>query len=151
MRLLIVKDWLGSRQLRELIGERGGIRWGLDLRLPDMYLDKRMQVVLDRLGVALVVVWKPDSSASVHGEIRGNAVFVYDEDEEEAWATFVHEVVEFKLQKLTRVYRTMANCLIEGYEKLAYQEKEDFIECMPRLFQAANFSGKKAVPQKEKH
>ena len=29
----------------------------------------------------------------------------------------------------------MANCLIEGYEKLAYQEKEQFIDFLPKMME----------------
>jgi hypothetical protein len=87
-----------------------------------------MQQNLDRLGIPLIVVWTPNPNKSVHGEIKENVLCVYDEKPNDVWATFMHEVIEFKLKKVTRVYRSMINSLIEGYEKLAYQEKEEFIE-----------------------
>ncbi len=39
----------------------------------------------------------------------------------------------FELKEVTRVYRTMINSLIDGYDKMAYQEKEEFIEFIPKL------------------
>lgn len=52
---------------------------------------------------------------------------------EDAFATFSHEIIEFKLKEVTRVYRVLINNLIDGYEKLAYQQKEEFIEFIPKL------------------
>jgi hypothetical protein len=92
-----------------------------------------MQRTLDRLGIPLVVAWTPDPGKSVHGEIKQNVLCVYDEQPDDVWATFLHEVIEFKLKKVTKVYRSMINSLIEGYENLAYQEKEAFIEFIPKL------------------
>ncbi len=100
-----------------------------------------MQRILDRLGIPLVVVWTPNPDKSVHGEIRENVLCVYDEHPDDVWATFMHEVIEFKLKRITRVYRSMINSLIEGYEKLAYQEKEEFIEFIPRLLDTKKTKG----------
>lgn len=97
---------------------------------------KSMQQTLDRLGIPLVVVWTPNPNMSVHGEIKQNVLCVYDEQPDDVWPTFVHEVIEYKLKNVTRVYRSMINSLIEGYEKLAYQEKEEFIEFIPRLMRS---------------
>jgi hypothetical protein len=94
---------------------------------------KLMQRTLDRLGIPLIVVWTPNPNKSVHGEIKENVLCIYDEQPNDVSATFMHEVIEFKLKKVTRVYRSMINSLIEGYEKLAYQEKEEFIEYVQRI------------------
>jgi hypothetical protein len=60
--------------------------------------------------------------------------------EQDAWATFTHEVIEFKLKTVTMIYRTMINSLIDGYEKLVYQEKEEFIEFIPKLIKPRRLS-----------
>ena len=86
-------------------------------------IQKQMQDCLCQLGINLVVVWKPDNSKSVHGEIKGNAVFLYDSEKSEAWSTFTHEVTEYKLQAVTRPYRILINNLIEAVEKSIYAEK----------------------------
>jgi hypothetical protein len=57
---------------------------------------------------------------------------------EDAFATFTHEVIEFRLKEVTRIYRVLINNLIDGYEKLAYQQREGFIEFIPKLLNAQN-------------
>lgn len=97
---------------------------------------KRMQEIMGRLGIPLSVAWAPGDAKSVHGEIKHGTIYIYDQAEIDAFATFLHEVIEFKLKEVTRVYRVLINSLIDGYEKLAYQQKEAFIEFIPRLLEA---------------
>jgi hypothetical protein len=97
---------------------------------------KRMQEVLERLGIPLSIVWKPENNRSIHGEIKQGTIYIYDCQETDAFATFTHEIIEFKLKEVTKIYRVLINNLIEGYEKLAYQQKEEFIEFIPRLAEA---------------
>jgi len=98
-------------------------------------VQKQMQDCLSRLGVNLIILWKPDKTKSNHGEIKGNVIFLYDSEEKEAWATFTHEVTEYKLQSVTRPYRVLINNLIEAVEKTIYAEKEQFIDFLPRMIE----------------
>lgn len=88
-----------------------------------------MQKVLDSLGIPLTVAWVPSPQQNKHGEIDNSsqALLIYDADEQEAWRTFTHEVLEYKLQQVTRVYRTIINALIEALEKTAYNQKEEYL------------------------
>ena len=97
---------------------------------------KRMQSVLDKLGVSLIIVWISKPHAKVHGEIEASSrtLFLYDSDLEQAWRTLIHETLEWKLKRVTRVYRTIINSLIESLEKVAYQQKEEFLEFLPEVF-----------------
>ncbi len=95
----------------------------------------QMQDCLNQLGINLVVLWTPNESKSVHGEIKGNAIFLYDSEKAEAWSTFTHEVTEYKLQAVTRPYRILVNNLIEAVEKSIYAEKEQFIEFLPKMIE----------------
>lgn len=101
-------------------------------------LQNRMQRVLHRLGISLAVVLAPTPGSSKHGEIdvETRTLLIYDATESEAWQTLYHEIVEFKLREVTTVYRTLVNLLIEGFEKLVYQEKESFIEFLPKVSEA---------------
>jgi hypothetical protein len=92
-----------------------------------------MQHCLDRLGVSLKVVWAPKACSGKHGEIASNCLLIYDQDQEEAWLTFQHEVYEYKLKEVTNVYRTLINSLIESFEKLAYDRKEQLLEFLPAV------------------
>ena len=93
----------------------------------------KMQECLNRLGVNLSVHWNPDKSEPVQGEIKGNLLFLYDTEEEDAWSTLIHEIIEYKLQNVTRPYRLMINSLIESLEKSVYAEKEQFIDFLPKM------------------
>jgi len=95
----------------------------------------RMQNCLDRLGIPLSVVWAKDSSKRVHGEIEESSrtIFIFDETESEAWATFTHEILEFRLKDVTKTYRSIINGLIEVFERVAYEKKETFLESVPEI------------------
>jgi hypothetical protein len=95
----------------------------------------QMQNCLSQLGVNLIVYWRPDSAKTVHGEIRGNVIFIYDNEESQAWNTFTHEITEYKLQSVTRPYRLLINNLIEAVEKSIYAEKEEFIDFLPKMIE----------------
>lgn len=98
-------------------------------------VQKRMQAALSRSGVPLMLCWTPDPTKSVHGEIKENVLFIYDQSENDAWDTLTHELLEYKLKQVTRVYRTMINSLIDGYEKLCYERKEEVLESLPKVLQ----------------
>ena len=98
-------------------------------------VQKQMQDCLNQLGINLVVLWTPNESKSVHGEIKGNVIFLYDSEKAEAWSTFTHEVTEYKLQAVTRSYIILVNNLIEAVEKSIYAEKEQFIEFLPKMIE----------------
>ncbi len=94
-----------------------------------------MHEILDKLGIPLSVAWVPDRTRPIHGEIKQGTICIYDQTETDALATFTHEIIEFKLKEVTRVYRVLINNLIDGYEKLAYQQKEEFIEFILKLME----------------
>jgi excinuclease UvrABC ATPase subunit len=96
----------------------------------------RMQSCLDQLGISLSVVWAPNPSQDKHGliELSSRTLFIFNENEDEAWQTFMHEVFEWKLKDITRIYRETVNGLLEILEKLAYKEKEKFLEAVPNIF-----------------
>lgn len=93
----------------------------------------KMQRCVTNLGIQLRVVWAPKPDDNKHGEVRGDCLLIYDGEENEAWRTLYHEIVEYRLKEVTGVYRSLVNQLIEGYEQLAYQRKEQFINFLPRV------------------
>jgi len=105
-------------------------------------LNKEMQNILSHLNIPLTISWTPNSDKPIHGEIKHDFLYVYDEKQNDALATFMHETIEFKLQEMTKVYRELVNCLISGYERLAYQEKERFIAFVPKFLEAQNLKDK---------
>ncbi len=93
----------------------------------------RMQTCLDRLGIPLTVVWKPDCQSGKHGQIDSGSLFIYDNDEIEAWSTFEHEVYEYKFKEVTYPYYALLNSLIDGIQKLVYERKEKFLVTLPLI------------------
>ncbi|MDR0470613.1 MAG: hypothetical protein LBH79_02660 [Nitrososphaerota archaeon] len=104
---------------------------------------QKMQECVDSLGVSLLVNWQPGLGRGLHGEIRGNVLFIYDVEEGEAWRTLMHELTEFKLDGVTRPYRLLVNGLIEVVEKTVYAQKEEFIDFLPKLVKQVELSQNK--------
>lgn len=99
-------------------------------------VEAQMQSILDKLGIGLKVAWTPNPNHNNHGLIETNSktLFIFDMKREDAWETFTHEILEWKLRALLKVYRDIINGLIEIVEKTCYRKKEEFIEFMPELF-----------------
>jgi hypothetical protein len=103
----------------------------------------KMQSCLDRLGIPLTVAWQPNPIRDKHGLIESGSktLLIFDEEEDEVWQTLLHEALEWKLKEVTSIYRQMINGLIEVLEKIAYREKERFLEAAPEVFKV--IEGKK--------
>ena len=99
-------------------------------------VEEKMQNILDRLGVPLKVSWVPNPNHSKHGLIEESSrtIFIFDERKDDAWATFTHEILEFKLKETLKTYRMVINGLIEIIEKTCYKKKEQFLESVPQIF-----------------
>jgi hypothetical protein len=96
-------------------------------------LEMRFRQVLDKLGVPLLVCWKPNDKSLKHGEIVGGTILIFDVDEDAAWDTLLHEIFEFKLKDVTLAYRTVINELLGIIEKLTYDRKERFLNSIPEI------------------
>jgi hypothetical protein len=99
-------------------------------------LQTRMQKALYQLDLPLQVLWLPNEKMTIHGEINQQTIFIYDENEKDALATFEHEVYEYKFREVTRLYRAMVNSLLEVLEKEIYARKESFFDFLPLLQEA---------------
>jgi hypothetical protein len=98
----------------------------------EVFIDQ-IQGILNSLNIPLKLKWTPNLDKPIHGEIKQNILFIYDEIESDAWETFIHEMFEYKLKKVSNVYRETVNALIEVIQQIAYTEKESFIESIPIL------------------
>ena len=97
----------------------------------------QMQDCLNRLGVPLEVAWLPNPEKDKLGEIvlSSKTLFIYASSEGEAWQTLIHEILEFRLKGVLGHYRNVINGLIEIIEKSCYQQKEEFLEFIPLVFE----------------
>ena len=86
------------------------------------------------------VIWLPDGSSQLRGRIvsEKSLIEIFDPDEDGAWATFTHEVVEIKLRSVLRPYRLLVNSLIGVIQELSDSEKDKFIESLPQVFSQIN-------------
>ena len=103
----------------------------------------QMQDCLNRLGVPLEVAWLPNPEKDKLGEIvlSAKTLFIYATSEGEAWQTLIHEILEFRLKGVLGHYRNVINGLIEIIEKSCYQQKEEFLEFIPRVFEEVKKTG----------
>jgi len=96
-------------------------------------LEERMNRVLAKLGLPFTVQWVQDPTNKSRGniDVAQGTIHIFNVDEQGAWDTFLHEVLELKLKRITKLYRGLVNMLIEYIEKHVYQEKEAFLESLP--------------------
>ena len=92
-----------------------------------MNVETEMNRALSRIGLSeWEAVWVPDSSNDVDGKVivDQKIILVFSEDSKKAKETFLHEVIEVKLQKLISHHINTINGLIKIIQKLNYIEKE---------------------------
>ena len=82
----------------------------------------------------LRVEWVPDGRRKLSGEVRGKTIFVYDRESESALETLRHELVDYLVCQAIQPYKEIANRLILFVNDRAYQEKEEMVEKLVRLF-----------------
>ena len=112
-------------------------------RLEASEFNNKTHKILTRLGLNLwQVYWIPDSSFTIRGRAvpEKHVIEIYDIDEEAAWDTFLHEVIEIKLRSTLRPYRILVNKLIECIQEIADTEKDLFIESLNVVFEVAQDS-----------
>jgi hypothetical protein len=92
----------------------------------------RLQQKLD-LGYELSVVWLPDSHSKLSGEVKGDQIRIYEEDEEKALETLKHEFLDYAISKVMEPYERIANKLIGLVNEEAYARKERLVEVLKKL------------------
>ena len=104
---------------------------------------ERAKNVLTRLGLGQWdVCWLSDSSYPIRGRAIPERflIEIYDLDEDGAWDTLIHEIVEIKLRSALRPYRLLVNALIGVIQEIADGEKDRFIESLNEVFEVAQGS-----------
>jgi len=93
----------------------------------DKSLQDKMNMALRRIGLEeWEAIWAPDPSKKVNGQVipEQKTILVFSEDPEKAGDSFLHEVLEVKLQKyIDNNYETI-NGLIKIIEQLIHRDKE---------------------------
>jgi hypothetical protein len=80
------------------------------------------------LGHELEVKWIPDGDNRLSGEVKGDCIYVYDEEMDEALKTLRHEFLDSALSKIIEPYKQVTNKLIALVNEEAYKRKERLVE-----------------------
>jgi len=95
---------------------------------------KRIQGKL-RLGLGLVVVWMPNADSGLSGEVKGNDILIYEENEGKALDTLRHEILDYCISQAIEPYKEVTNRLIKVINEDAYKRKEKVVEALTRLLE----------------
>lgn len=102
-------------------------------------VQERLEAELERLqafsglGAGLEVIWVPCNRNVLSGEVKGNSIYIYDEDEQKALETLWHEFIDYCVSKAIEPYKEVTNKLIALINEEAYKRKEQVVEAITRL------------------
>jgi hypothetical protein len=99
-------------------------------------LERELEGLEAKLGLdlGLKVVWAPDPSNHLSGEVKNGVVYVYEEGLEEAVRTLKHELLDYVLSsRLVQPLVSLVNLLIKAKEVEIYKEKEKIVEALSKI------------------
>jgi hypothetical protein len=80
-----------------------------------------------KIGYELKVVWLPNNDSNLSGEVKGETIFIYEEEYDKALETLRHEFLDYAISQVIEPYRQIANKLIMLINEEAYKRKEKLI------------------------
>ena len=98
-------------------------------------LEKELEVLKRKLSLSdkLRVMWMPDQTNNLSGEIKGLTVFIYEPTRKQASLTLVHELVDYCVSQAIEPYKEVVNILIKFINREAYKKKEKIVETISML------------------
>jgi hypothetical protein len=102
-------------------------------------VEEKLESELERLkqtlnlGYELRVKWVPNGNVKLSGEVRGDRIYIYDEDEAEALETLRHEFLDYAISNIIEPYKQVTNKLISLINEEAYKGKERLVERLSTL------------------
>ena len=91
-------------------------------------LKRRLQI-----GCELKVIWIPNDDSNLSGEVKGDKIFIYEQDKEKALETLRHEFLGYAISQIIEPYRQVTNKLIKLINEQAYRGKERLVESLKSL------------------
>ena len=85
------------------------------------------------LGYELTLKWLPGEKDGICGEVKGECIHIYEEDEGKAMEILRHEFFDYLLSKSAEPYEKVANLLIKMVNDEAYVRKERLVEVLKKL------------------
>ena len=93
---------------------------------------KRLQTQTG-LGQELKLVWIPNGSPNLAGEVQENVIYIYDECYEQAVQTLVEEFVEYCIAQASRPYIEVLNAIIKAVNEQTYKRRDKVAKAIARL------------------
>lgn len=84
-----------------------------------------------KFGYELKVIWIPNGSSSLSGEVKGETIYVYDD--KKALETLRHEFLDYAVSQAIEPYSQVTNKLVQLVNELAYRRKERLVEVLSNL------------------
>jgi len=103
-------------------------------------LDHTLEEELERLkrkfnmGYELKVVWVPNESERLCGEVKEETVFIYEKDLSKALKTLKHEFLDYTVTQVIEPYKEVTNIFIRLLNRKACKQKEALVEKLSELF-----------------
>jgi hypothetical protein len=109
-----------------------------------MWLEKRLEKLEKLLSTneKLRVVWVPDPTNCLSGEVKGRTIYVYETSKAQASAVLVHELIDYCVSQAIEPYKELTNSLIKIINGEAYKKKEKVVETISKLLIENNEFGK---------
>ena len=86
-----------------------------------------------KMGYELKAFWVPNCNSKLSGEVRGNSIYIYEEDENIALETLKHEFIDYAISKVIEPYKEVTNRLIALVNENAYRRKEKLVDILVQL------------------
>jgi hypothetical protein len=98
-------------------------------------LEKELKALMERLDInGLQVLWTPDESSKLSGEVKGQVIQIYEPSFEKARKTLKHEVIDYFVSQPIEPLRKALNKFIELLNEDVYKRKERVVEALTCLF-----------------
>jgi hypothetical protein len=94
-------------------------------------LERELKALMEKLGISgLQVLWSPDETSKLSGEVRGSVIHIYEPNLEKARETLKHEVLDYLVSNPIEPYKEMTNMFIRKVNEEAYCRKERVVQSL---------------------
>jgi hypothetical protein len=98
-------------------------------------LERELKALMEKLGISgLQIIWSPDDSCKLSGEVKGKVIQIYEPSLEKARETLMHEVLDYLVSQPIEPFKSVTNKLIELINEEVYKRKERVVEALIELF-----------------
>jgi hypothetical protein len=96
-------------------------------------LERELRTLMERLGISgLKVLWSPDETSKVSGEVKGKMIYIFEPSPEKAREILRHEALDYLVSSAIEPYKEVTNALIKLLNQKAYERKEAVVEKLSR-------------------